>query len=158
MTRTHGMHGTLVYKRWLLMKSRCLNPHNKEWARYGGRGITFCPEWLKFEEFFAYMGHPPTVQHWLDRIDSNRNYEPGNVRWATIQEQASNKRSTRHLTYKGETMTMKQWAARLGINYATLFSRLKTEPVESALEGPCGRWARLGYRKNLQENTKARIA
>lgn len=153
MNRTHGMKHTLVYRRWKLMKNRCLNQHDKEWLRYGGRGIRICEDWIKFEGFFASVGHPPSPQHWLDRIDPNGNYEPGNVRWATMHEQARTKRSTRHLTYNGETMVMKDWAHRLGINYATLFSRLKKEPVEQALQGPSGRHVRPAYLKALEAKT-----
>lgn len=73
------------------MKARCLNPHNKRYADYGGRGITICERWLTFENFFADMGQCPQGLS-LDRIDNSGNYEPDNCRWATTQEQTSNKR------------------------------------------------------------------
>lgn len=76
---------------WRDAKRRCTNPNCKKWERYGGRGITMCDEWMNsFEQFFAYIGPKPTSQHSLDRIDNDGNYEPGNVRWATKQEQARN--------------------------------------------------------------------
>ena len=94
---THGKAAggnahTRVYRIWNAMKQRCQNPNQPHYERYGGRGITVCDRWQKFAEFYADMGDPPTDQHSIDRIDNDRGYEPGNCRWATLIEQAQNKR------------------------------------------------------------------
>jgi len=74
------------------MKHRCLNPANPNWKNYGGRGIRVCDEWLaSFDAFYAYVGDPPEGMS-LDRIDNDGNYEPGNVRWATMEQQLANRR------------------------------------------------------------------
>ena len=92
----HGMCGTHIYKTWESAKSRCFNPKTPQYKNYGGRGIVMCDEWKK--SFQAFYDHVSLLPHFdepgytLDRIDNNKNYQPGNVRWATIKEQQNNKR------------------------------------------------------------------
>lgn len=80
------------YGCWGAMKQRCLNPVCSHYQDYGGRGITVCQRWLDFDNFLVDMGPRPSLQHSLDRIDVNGNYEPGNCRWATKSEQCKNRR------------------------------------------------------------------
>lgn len=83
------------YKAWQSMLVRCFNPKNPRYADYGGRGVTVCEEWrYDFSAFLAEIGRRPTPQHSLDRIENDRGYEPGNVRWATAHEQMTNRRIT----------------------------------------------------------------
>ena len=79
------------YRSWQMMKDRCLNPRNKDYRFYGGRGVQLHPDWNSFGPFLAYIGRRTDPKHTLDRIDSDGNYEPGNVRWATRQTQARNR-------------------------------------------------------------------
>lgn len=89
---THGMSHTRTYHIWQGMLARCFNPSKPRWKDYGGRGITVSPEWLNFENFFRDMGECPGGKS-IDRFpDNDGNYELGNCRWATAQEQAVNKR------------------------------------------------------------------
>jgi hypothetical protein len=85
---------TPEYMAWGAMKQRCLNPRHESFARYGGRGVSVCPEWIEsFEAFYAYIGPRPGRGYSLDRYPDNcGNYEPGNVRWATWEEQNRNLR------------------------------------------------------------------
>jgi len=80
---------TPTYVSWKGMKQRCFYPRDKCFDIYGGRGITICDRWLVFSNFLEDMGVRPEGTT-LDRIDSNGNYEPGNVRWATPTEQTAN--------------------------------------------------------------------
>jgi hypothetical protein len=88
--------GTRAYGSWQNMRTRCNNPNSRDYRWYGARGIVVCPEWNKFENFLKDMGDPPTQLHTIERNDVNGNYEPSNCRWATMEEQRLNKRTTEH--------------------------------------------------------------
>lgn len=88
----HGMDGTPEYRAWVAMRNRCEKKNNPAYKNYGGRGIKVCDQWHKFEGFYADMGKRPKGRS-LDRINNDGNYEIGNCRWATKQEQNSNKRN-----------------------------------------------------------------
>jgi hypothetical protein len=81
---------SLAYRSWRAMRARILNPRDKAFPHYGGRGITICDRWSDFANFLADMGERPSVRHSIDRRESNGNYEPGNCRWATQAEQVEN--------------------------------------------------------------------
>lgn len=92
ISQPHGKVGSRTYASWSAMKLRCLNRQYGRFADYGGRGITICDRWMKFENFLADMGERPEGAT-LDRIDNEGNYEPGNCRWATVAEQNRNQRA-----------------------------------------------------------------
>ncbi len=104
------------------MRQRCNNPNDHKYRNYGARGITVCDRWSKFEKFLEDMGEKP-LGLTLDRIDNNGNYEPSNCRWATLTEQARNKRNNVMLTHEGQTYCLAEWAERTGLTYRTICSR-----------------------------------
>lgn len=98
----HGYGRMHEHSVWRHAKARCLDPNNRDWKNYGGRGITMCNEWINsFEAFLQHIGMRPLKDQnqarglFLDRIDNNRGYEPGNVRWATMTESNRNRRNVK---------------------------------------------------------------
>lgn len=134
----HGEFGTRLYKSWAKMKQRCSNPNDRDFALYGGRGISICNEWRDYKSFSRwakYNGYRDNLT--LDRINNDGNYEPSNCRWATAKEQANNRRSNHLITYNRVTKTLQQWSDEIGIETATLRYRLKTwESVDKAFTTP----------------------
>jgi hypothetical protein len=86
----HGSTLTPEYRAYNSAKNRCQNPNNTAYYNYGGRGIEF--RFNSFEDFLAEVGYRPSSKHSLDRSENNGHYEVGNVKWATKQEQARNRR------------------------------------------------------------------
>lgn len=122
--KRHGMTGSPEYGVWQSMIQRCTNPNNRNYHRYGGRGILICERWMKFDNFFEDMGFRP-VGKWIDRLDNNAGYFPENCAWRTREEQMNNLEKSRILEAFGKKKTVAQWSRELGINRATLFKRIR---------------------------------
>lgn len=119
---------------WRAMISRCVNPKDQNYIRYGGRGIKVCERWLKFDNFLNDMGYRPSGDLSIERRDNSGNYEPSNCHWATKREQSFNTRRTRWLTFQSITLPAGEWADRLGITRTRLYTRLRRGwSVEEAL-------------------------
>lgn len=121
----HGMVGTPEYKSWKHMMARCYNPNFVKYQNYGGRGIKVCDRWRNnFENFIEDMGLKPSPDHSIDRLDNNGDYCPENCRWATMREQANNRRTNRRVTINGVTKTVAEWSRAHGIDPQRVYSRL----------------------------------
>jgi hypothetical protein len=142
--RTHGesdhngKSATPEFRAWSRMIGRCTCKSNKDYHRYGGRGIRVCDRWINsYENFLADMGRKPTLGHSLDRADNNKGYEPGNCRWATQREQCNNRRSNRLITHNGETHSITEWSRRTGLDRSCISGRINQGwPVDKALTIP----------------------
>lgn len=121
-----GVGGVLTptYKVWRGMLNRCRNKNEPAYVDYGARGITVCQRWADYLNFLEDMGPRPSSKHSIERKDNNKGYEPGNCKWATAQEQANNRRSSRTITWKGKTQTLAQWERETGVDQDTLGMRL----------------------------------
>lgn len=118
-------HTSPAYRSWLAMKKRCTDKTHQNYHNYGGRGITICSRWLNsFIAFYDDMGDRPDGTT-IDRIDPDGNYEPGNCRWATTRQQASNKRNGIHIVFDGESITLSELGVRFGIPQTTIYRRYK---------------------------------
>lgn len=130
-----------TYSAWMAMLGRCRQKKSRSYERYGGRGINVCERWQGddgFVNFLADMGDAPLGMS-LDRHpDVNGNYEPGNCRWATIQEQNRNRRTNHFLTYNGERRCLAEWAEILNVPYHVIQTRATVLgwPAEKIIETP----------------------
>lgn len=143
--KIHGLSeesNTGIYKSWAHMKQRCLNPNNKSYPRYGGRGIRICDEWMDVKNFYDWAVNNGFREGLtLERIDLDGNYEPSNCCWADRKVQNNNKSSNVLIAYRGKEKTLAQWADELGFNYGTLYSRIQGRgwDVIKAFETPVRR-------------------
>lgn len=135
-----------TYRAWVNIKTKCYNRNSPQYGFYGARGIGICKEWrYNYRAFWEYVGCRPTPKHSLERIDNNRDYEPGNVRWATAIEQCNNTRRNVQVTINGRTQTLAEWCRELKFNYATALNRRhKGWKDEELFIPPVKPWGRLG--------------
>lgn len=122
---THGCSGTRMFWVWSKMIDRCTNTNSRYYYNYGGRGISVCDSWMKFENFIRDMGERPTEFHSIDRIDNNGNYCPENCRWTTRHHQSRNKRTNIMITNNGTTLCATDWDKRLGGRNGLVQKRLR---------------------------------
>ena len=123
---THGMKYTDEYRIWGGIKTRCGNINAPDYCRYGERGIKMCQEWSdSFERFFQHIGPRPSREHSIDRIDNNKGYEPGNVRWSTRSEQGRNKSNCVYVTDGVRVLHINDIAEELKITRGAAHLRLK---------------------------------
>lgn len=121
---THGKSRSRTYHIWIGMKNRCFNKKVIAFPRYGGRGITVCDHWMKYEHFVEDMGEAPDGMA-IDRINNDGNYEPGNCRWTTMLVQARNSSKNTLITAFGETHCASEWAEKFGLNGSTILHRIR---------------------------------
>lgn len=140
---THGLSGAKIHRVWEHIKGRCLNPNDKHYSYYGGRGISIEPSWINdFQAFYDYVSkleHFGEDGYSLDRIDNDGNYEPGNLRFATMKEQCRNRRNNRIHNINGVEVTTAELAEFSGINRGTVQSRINSGWATEDLTKPLQR-------------------
>ncbi len=121
----HNKRGkeTRTYSSWRSMVERCSNIRNKDYYNYGGRGITVCKRWLKFDNFLQDMGERPK-NYSIDRIDNDGGYSRLNCRWATSKEQNRNSRNNRFVSCFGKFQCVGTWSEETKIPYLILWKRI----------------------------------
>ena len=110
--RTHGLSKEAIYAVWSMLIQRCENPNNEMYKHYGGRGISVCEEWHKFEVFYAWAissGYAKGLT--IERKNVDGDYCPENCTWITMKEQMRNKRNV--ALYEGKTSV--EWEVELGL-------------------------------------------
>jgi hypothetical protein len=128
---------TRAYRIWNGMIKRCSNSKMPSYKNYGGRGITVCNRWLdSFENFLVDMGEP-TADLTLDRLDNDGSYCKENCAWRTPIDQARNRRNTIRWTFNGLTLTLSEWAEKVGISQKSLDARYRRGwSIERILTSP----------------------
>lgn len=130
----HNQSESSEYASWEAMKARCLNPKNKFYNNYGGRGITVCDKWLDFKNFINDMGKKPSKEYTIDRIDVNGNYEPHNYRWSDKHTQCRNRRTNVKFEINGETKILMDIARENNLHQQTIKDRIsKGMTIEEAI-------------------------
>lgn len=138
--RTHGLSRSKLHRKWAQMKARCLNPRNKSYDNYGGRGIRVCDEWIvSFEAFRDWaMANGFREDLELDRIDVNGNYSPVNCRFVDEVTQARNQRKRRGTLSRFRGVSMQKnhirerWMAHITVNKKTLYLGTFNTELEAA--------------------------
>ncbi len=127
----HTKHGesrsdNKLYRAWSRIRERCNSPSYYHFKDYGGRGIKVCDEWEEsyqaFRDWAVANGYKEGLS--IDRIDVNGNYEPSNCRWVTLAEQQRNKRTTKYITYMGETKSVPEWCDIYNLDQGNVRRRL----------------------------------
>ena len=122
----HGMKGTPEYYAWCNMVQRCCNPNHPEYKNYGGRGISICDEYRHdFLRFLNDIGVRQDAKFSLGRIDNEKGYEIGNIRWETPEIQTNNRRAT--LQVDGKNVSCIDLSKELGIDRETIRKMIKLE-------------------------------
>jgi hypothetical protein len=129
---------TKLYRVWLTMRSRCTNPKVDSYHRYGGRGIRVCEQWNDFTKFKDDIGESPGLKYSLDRFpNKDGDYEPGNVRWATDEEQANNKDGLHLIPLPdGRKLSIAMAAREMKISVYALKARIRNGWKEEHLFDP----------------------
>ncbi len=108
---------------WRGMFSRCYDPLDVGFARYGGRGIKVCERWFDLRNFLADMGPRPLGRS-LDRIENDGHYTPDNCRWATAKEQSRNSTKVKPRPSSAGSVLATDLAKLTGLSEATVSRRL----------------------------------
>lgn len=130
----HGGWKKSSYNTWRAMMRRCYNEEDKDYPRWGGRGITVYAPWHDYVTFATTVGEPVGAET-FDRIDNDGNYEPGNVRWATPTVQARNARvpKTSKTGVIGVLFHNKRYYAAITVQKKKFYSKCFTTLEEAVL-------------------------
>lgn len=133
--KTHGDagHGNLgqknaraaEYRIWSLIVQRCTRKSNPAYSSYGGRGITVCKRWLKYESFLTDMGRRPAIGYSVERNNNDKGYNKHNCTWLPRKYQSRNRSTTVRITYEKKTLHLAEWARRTGMNRNTIVRRIR---------------------------------
>jgi hypothetical protein len=133
----HGMSNSDEYRTWRNIISRTTNPNATQYDEYRKIGVADIFK-NSFEAFYKEVGPKPSPEYSIERINNNKSYEPGNIKWGTRIEQNNNSRRNIVITFRGKTQTLAQWTQELGLPYEKIRERIKklNWSVEKAFTTP----------------------
>jgi hypothetical protein len=125
---THGLARKIpkLHHVWTSMRQRCINPRDKGFKNYGGRGISVVPEWNDFKAFYEWAisrGYENGLT--IERIDNDGHYGPDNCCWIPNGQQRRNNRRVVKITYRDKTQLISEWSKETGIKLTTLYARFR---------------------------------
>jgi hypothetical protein len=131
--RTTRRSDSILYKRWYQFATGTTNPNCSAWAAYGAKGIDMKASWTPFKSGFDqfeqyiidYLGPPPTTEHVINRINTHKNIEPGNLQWATRQTMCNNRTSNMMIQIGNQTQSLAEWCRYTGLKEPTVWSRIR---------------------------------
>lgn len=127
-----------MYRVWGAIKDRCFRKTHLQYKNYGGRGILLCDKWLDFNRFMedihSEIGEKPEYHHELDRIDNDKGYEPGNIRWSTITENQRNKRTNHYYQTHIGKICQSELIEKLGFTRKQFQRYIESRGIENLLE------------------------
>jgi len=132
--RTHGKSKSKIYHVWHNMMRRCHDVTNKRYKDWGGRGIVVDARWHTFVAFYADVGDVPFEGAQIDRIDNEKGYEVGNIRWVTNKENNSNTRRSRFVCVGGQKCCVAEAARRIGMSRYQLRHMLNRGDIPATIE------------------------
>ena len=141
--KTSRRSDSILYKRWYQFATGTTNPNCYAWAAYGALGIKMKKSWTPFKSGFDqfeqyvidHLGPPPTPEHVINRIDTTKDIKPGNLQWATRQQQCNHRRTNMMIRIGKETKSLADWCRLTGLKEPTVWSRIKDHgyPPKEAL-------------------------
>ena len=151
----HGESGTRLYHIWLEIKHRTSNPNCRDYPDYGGRGIALDPLWnhsyIAFRDSVVPLGYSEDLS--INRIDNDKDYEPGNVEWCTSLEQTFNKPlfKSNSSGYRGVYFRSGKWVAQFMYKGIREYSGKHPTKEAGALAYNEMAIRRLGSRANINQ-------
>lgn len=142
-TAPAGASSNPLHKVWWHIIDRCENPRNRSFKDYGARGIRVAKRWKTgdahatgFECFLADMG-PRQKGMTIERVQGDRDYEPGNCIWLPKGDQSKNRRGVRLVRIGDRVKTIPDWCLETGIDYWTAIRRVaRGWPPDKAVTEP----------------------
>jgi hypothetical protein len=121
---THGDTHSDLYQQWTNMRGRC-RPNIKKAHLYYDKGIRVCEDWQQYEGFKKDMGATYQSGLSLDRIDNSKGYTKDNCRWVTFDVQCYNRSNVTFVEHEGQSLPIKTWCKKLGINSNHVYAQMK---------------------------------